>query len=168
MAELDFTAFNRLRQKGIAPDERAGKSDMTRTKQSGIIQGFTEALNKTVEPSETAQTTQPIGNATEASERKKTAFKSKDERDYNALYRVAHEYHKRHTPPMVERDYWMTHTAGEDLPPQAERDYWIQAAKDMNATASAHGNDPFLTGLLIQIYEELEREYKRLVSEIHG
>lgn len=77
-------------------------------------------------------------------------------------YRAAYEYHKRHSPPEVDREYWRTHTAGADFPPPAEVAYWDQAAKDMASTASAHGGSQLLTDLLIAAYSELEREYKRL------
>lgn len=67
-------------------------------------------------------------------------------RNYKTLYRVAHDFHKRHAPPTLEAGYWET------------------TADDMTAIANAHDNDPFLIDLLTAIYEELEREYKLLSS----
>lgn len=81
-------------------------------------------------------------------------------RDYRAIYRAAFAFHEAHNPPTVDREYWRTHTPGEDMPPQAELDYWENAARDMGAAALTFAGDAFFNGLLIAIYEELEREYK--------
>ena len=82
--------------------------------------------------------------------------------DYKALYRAAHDFHQRNNPPVIDREYWRMHPDGIADTPEAEIAYWMSAADDLTSTANAYKNDPFLTGLLMTIYEELEREYKAL------
>ena len=73
-----------------------------------------------------------------APERKKEAFTDHSGgRDYNKLYRVAHEYHRRHYPPVVEREYWRTHTPGLDDTPETELRYWLDIAEDAGKTSAA-------------------------------
>ena len=69
-------------------------------------------------------------------------------RDYRAMYRAACDFHERHNPPRLDD----------------EMEYWTQAADDMSEVAAGFDNDAFLIGLLIAVYNELEREYKRLVE----
>lgn len=83
-------------------------------------------------------------------------------RDYRAMYRKAFEYHKRHNPPTVDIEYWKSHSPGIDEAPPVELDYWEKAIEDMAATADSIQQDPFLTNLLVAIFEELEKEYKAL------
>lgn len=80
-------------------------------------------------------------------------------RDYRAMYRAAFEYHDRHNPPQVIREYWQQHKPGEADPPQAELDYWAAAAQDACEVSNRFDNDKFVTGLLGAIYDELGREY---------
>lgn len=172
MAELDFTALNKLAYRGFETLEEQEKKDAL------IEQGFTIAEadkdNPFLQASSTASQTasepplasaliKPSSTPQKASQGKIEAFTDNSgTRNYKALYRAAHDYHKRHNPPIVDRAYWETHTAGEDEPPQAELDYWEEAATDVSATANAYNNDPFLIGLLVAVYEELEREYQSL------
>lgn len=172
MAELDFTALNKLAYRGFETEEEQGKKDAL------IEQGFTIAEadkdNPFLQASSTASRTAsepPIASALikpsttpqKASQGKTEAFTDvSGTRNYKTLYRAAHDYHKRHFPPMVDRAYWETHTAGEDEPPQAELDYWEEAVNDMCATVNAYNNDPFLSGLLVAVFDELEREYQSL------
>ena len=83
-------------------------------------------------------------------------------RDYRAMYRKAFEYHKRHNPPTVDIEYWKSHSPGIDEAPPVELDYWEKAIEDMAATADSIQQDPFLTNLLVAIFEELEKEDKAL------
>ncbi len=69
-------------------------------------------------------------------------------RNYRAMYRAACEYHERHNPPRLDDDNGET--------------YWAEAVEDIGVVSSTFDNDPFLMGLLTAIYDELEREYKRL------
>lgn len=94
-------------------------------------------------------------------ERKYRAFTGIDAaRDYNAMYRAAFEFHRAHNPPTVDREYWKTHTPGEDDMPQAEIDYWERYGRDTIAICRSYEGDPFIVGLLCTIGNELTREYK--------
>lgn len=81
-------------------------------------------------------------------------------RNYRAMYRAAFEYHDRHNPPRIDREYWQTHTPGEAEPPQVDLDYWEQAARDICEVSMRFSNDKFLMDLLGAIYDELLREYE--------
>lgn len=178
MPKLDFTALNNLAYRGFETAEAREQKDAL------IEQGFTIAEADTDNPflqadNTAAQTaseppkTSPVKDIDsargQASERKKTAFMSASgTRNYRTLYRVAHDYHIRHNPPTVDREYWQTHTPGEDAPSPLELEYWTEAAKDISATAEAYDNDHFLTGLLIAVYDELEREYQDLQQKAHS
>lgn len=67
-------------------------------------------------------------------------------RDYRKLYRAACDFHERHNPPT------------------ASAEYWSNTSDDMTETAQRFDNDPFLTALLIAIFEELEQQYKVLTN----
>lgn len=82
-------------------------------------------------------------------------------RDYRAMYRAAFEFHERHNPPQIDREYWQTHTPGIDDFPQIDCDYWEQAAQDMCNVSNNFNNDKFIMALLCAVYDELGREYKR-------
>lgn len=82
-----------------------------------------------------------------------------EKRDYRAMYRAAFEYHDRHNPPRIDREYWQTHEPGVDDVPQAELDYWDKAAQDICEVSNRFGNDKFIVDLLAAIYDELGREY---------
>lgn len=82
-----------------------------------------------------------------------------EKRDYRAMYRAAFEYHDRHNPPRIDREYWQTHEPGVDDVPQAELDYWDKAAQDICEVSNRFGNDKFMMDLLAAIYDELGREY---------
>lgn len=71
-------------------------------------------------------------------------------RDYRAMYAALFRFHERHNPP----------TLGDDDGAM----YWASASDDMQATAQKFDNDPFLTGLLLTVFDELEREYKTLAG----
>lgn len=170
MAELDFTALNKLSYKGFETAEAQAEKDAL------IDQGFTiieDKDNPFLQAPETASAPQTaaIETATkETSATPDTALKGHPEasekasgtRNYKAMYRAAHDYHMRHNPPVVDREYWRTHKAGVDEPPQAEEAYWSEAVIDMDSTLRAHNGDPFLKGLLFAIHDEIEREYKAL------
>lgn len=172
MAELDFTALNKLAYRGFETVEEQEQKDAL------IEQGFTIAEadkdNPFLQASSTASQTAsepPIASALikpsttpqKASQGKIEAFtNASGTRNYKALYRAAHDFHKVHNPPTVNRDYWKTHTPGIDDTPEDEIAYWEKAAKDVGEASAAGGNDPFLIGLLCEIMEELEREYKAI------
>lgn len=171
MAKLDFTALNKLAYKGFETEEEQEKKDAL------IEQGFTieedkdnPFLKDAPTASQTASEPPQASALNSSTPANKNAPQGKIEaftdvsgkRNYKALYRAAHDYHKRHFPPMVDREYWRTHTAGEDEPPQVELDYWEEAVNDISATVNAYNNDPFLSGLLVAVFDELEREYQSL------
>jgi len=101
-----------------------------------------------------------------APEGKREAFTDHSgSRDYNKLYRIAHNYHKAHTPPVVDIEYWRTHTPGEDDIPEAEGKYWTKAAQELGEASRSGGDDPLLIDLLGALYSELEREYNAIREE---
>ena len=75
---------------------------------------------------------------------------------------MAFDFHKRHSPPVVNREYWKGKTPGLDDTPEEELRYWTETAEDAGKTSAAGNNDPFLMDLIIAIMNDLEREYKRL------
>lgn len=172
MAELDFTALNKLAYRGFETAEAQEQRDALIDQGFTILQGeptpfdAPQAAQEAATAPPAVETDKTSSAPLEASEGKKTAFTdASGRRGYNALYRAAHDYHAQHNPPTVDRAYWQTHIAGEDDPPQAELDYWTKAAKDMAEVLEAYSRDPLLSGLLGAIYEELEREYKAIRAE---
>jgi hypothetical protein len=172
VAELDFTALNKLAYRGFETEEEQEKKDalieqgfslVEADKDNPFLKDAPTASQTALEPPQASALSNSTSAPKNASQGKIEAFTDvSGKRNYNALYRAAHDYHKRHSPPIVDRAYWETHIAGEDEPPQAELDYWEEAATDIAATANAYSNDPFLNGLLVAVYEELEREYQSL------
>lgn len=68
-------------------------------------------------------------------------------KEYHHIYRAIREYHERYNPPRLTDEYWHA------------------AAADVSRTATALNNDPFSIALLLAVYGEMEREYKRLRDE---
>lgn len=164
---LDFTALNRIAYRGFETVEEQQQKDSLIDQGYTIIENeelpFPQATETASEPLSSSALTNTSSTPQKASERKIKPFMSvSGDRDYKAMYRAAHDFHQRNAPPVVDRDYWRTHTVGIDDTPEAEIAYWMRAAEDVSSTANAYRNDPFLTGLLVAVYEELEREYKLL------
>lgn len=67
-----------------------------------------------------------------------------------AIYKAVQSYHVRH------------------IPPQAGADYWEWAISDLQTVASLHDRNPLIVGLLGAVFDELEREYQRLLAEQGG
>ena len=67
-------------------------------------------------------------------------------REYRAIYRAVHDYHERHNPPQLTLEYWQA------------------AVEDVGRVAVAFNNDPFVIALLLAVFDELEREYKQLIT----
>lgn len=59
---------------------------------------------------------------------------------YKHLYRAAHDFHARWAPCPADNE-------------------WDECCEDMTRTANQHDNNEFLVGVLVAIYEELERAY---------
>ena len=162
---LDFTALNRIAYRGCTTVEDQEQKDRL------IDQGYTfvedaenpflQATEKPSAPLSTSTDGKHTPGRRQATARKTEAFVSiSGTRNYKTLYRAAHDFHQRNNPPTVDRDYWRTHTPGIDETPEAELNYWQRLSEDVIATLRAYQEDNFLKGLLIAIYEELEREYK--------
>lgn len=171
MMELDFTALDQLAYRGIDTPEEQVKKDAL------IERGFTieeGGENPFLQASETASDVLKLTGITNPSTALERPAERKIEastapystRNYKPLYRAAHDYHTRHSPPKVEMEYWRKNRDGDT--PQTELDYWVETAQDMGLTSKAFGNDLFLMGLLKEIYLELEREYKRIKGEAQG
>lgn len=75
-------------------------------------------------------------------------FTALDGSNYRIAYREVCNYHERHNPPRLDDD------GGEA--------YWKAASDDMIAVARKYHDDPFIIGMLITAYEELERQFKLL------
>lgn len=171
MAELDFSALNKLAYRGFETEaERKDKDALIERgftideadKDNPFLQASTASQTAT-EPPQASALRKSTSASQQAVKRKIEAFtNASGARDYNALYRAAHDYHKRHNPPMVDREYWKTHTANIDDTPQSELDYWDAVTDDLTATMTAHKGDLFLQALLIAVMDELDREYKAL------
>ncbi len=154
MGGLDFSALDRLAYRGCSTAEEQAQKDAL------IERGFAfveEKDNPFLQASDAAS-----GSKGEALESASGA------RDYRMFYRAAFDYHKRNTPPPVDRAYWSKHTVGEADVPEAELRYWMEAAEDASKTSARCGNDPFLSDLLSAVYAELEREYKKLREAAQG
>lgn len=155
MQELDFTGLNKIAYKGFETEEA----------RDSLLQAGYTIVNSPENPFTASAPTE----SSAPQERKREAFMDHTGgRDYKRLYRAAHDFHQRHNPPTVVRDYWKDHRPGEDDIPEAEAQYWTRAAQDIAETSAAGNNDPFLMALLSAVYEELEREYNALRAEISG
>lgn len=163
MQELDFSGMNKIAYKGFEnAEERDSLLEAGFTIVSPQDNPFTAPQSAPVAPPPSA----PVILPENLRERKREALTDHTGgRDYKKLYRIAHDFHQRHNPPEVVRDYWKDHRPGEDETPAEELEYWNQTAKDMGETSAAGNNDPFLMALLSAILEELEREYKTLREE---
>lgn len=150
MKELDFSGMNKIAYKGFNTAEEREERDSLL--QAGYT--FVEAPDNPFTASAAPQTSSAFTDHTGG-------------RNYKRLYRIAHDYHQRNNPPIVVLDYWKDHTPGVDDIPEAEAMYWERASQDIGAASAAGGSDPFLTGLLLAVYAELEREYEALRAEAH-
>ena len=99
---------------------------------------ITEASTEASKKSESVKTQPP---------KRKPFLDRSGTRNYNMMYRIAHDFHERHNPPRYDAEYW------------------TETAADMMETAAKAGNDPFLEALLAAVYSELARESERLRDE---
>ena len=159
MAGIDFSMLERIAYRDADTPEKQKERDSLL--QAGYL--FVDSPeNPFTAPQPSAPPESPPPQRKASGSQREAFTDHSGGRDYNNLYRVAHDYHRKHSPPVVEREYWKTHTPGLDDTPETELVYWAEAAKDMRETASAGSNDPFLMGLLTAVYGEIEREYKRI------
>lgn len=157
--ELDFSKLENIAYRGFEGAEARAEKDAL------IEQGFTviEGATTPFDAPPAQEPYSPIPPPKSPLKRQLKPFTGMDKnRNYRAMYRAACDFHEAHNPPTVDREYWRTHTPGEDETPQAELDYWEKAATDIAATANSFSNDPFLTGLLVAVFDELDREYRAL------
>ena len=75
-------------------------------------------------------------------------FTALDGSNYRAAYRAVCDFHERHNPPRLDGDGGAA--------------YWETVCNDMSATAEQYKHDPFVSGMIITVYEELERQFKLL------
>lgn len=139
---LDFSGLNKIAYKGF--------EDQPEERDSLLEAGYTIVEEPVPFTDQTAPSAQPSAPEIPAA------------RDHKGLYRMAFDFHKRHSPPVVNREYWKGKTPGIDDTPEEELRYWTETAEDAGKTSAAGGNDPFLMDLIIAIVNDLEREYKRL------
>lgn len=155
--ELDFSKLENIAYRGF----EGGKA--REAKDALIEQGFTviEGAETPFDGPLPQEAISPASPTKNPAERKLAPFTGIDpRRNYRAMYRAACNFHEQHAPPRVDRAYWRERGTENADTPDAESAYWEETAKDMAATAASYHNDPFLTGLLIAIYAELEREYQ--------
>ena len=161
---LDFTGLNNITLKGYNTEEEQEARDSLLQAGFTFVKSpdnpFTAPQSSAAVPVSPASP-QPITAPSPASSGGKGApfTDHTGSRSYKRMYRQAIDFHQRHAPPHVEREYWRTHTPGEDDIPAAESKYWDETTKDMIRTSAASNNDPFLMGFLMAITDELEREY---------
>lgn len=158
--ELDFSKLEDIAYRGFVGAKTRAEKDAL------IEQGFTivEGAKTPFKPSPPQEVISSTPSPESPLKRKLEPFTGIDKsRNYRAMYRAACDFHERNNPPTVDLVYWRAHTLGkEDETPQMELDYWEKVVEDMTATANKFQQDPFLTGLLVVIFNELEREYKAM------
>lgn len=170
---LDFTGLNQITLKGFETEEEQEARDSLLQAGFTFVKSpdnpFTAPQSSAAVPVSPASP-QPITAPSPASSGGKGApfTDHTGSRSYKRMYRQAIDFHQRHAPPHVEREYWRTHTPGEDDIPEAEARYWDETTKDMIRTSAAGNNDPFLMGFLMAITDELEREYMACREEAAG
>lgn len=153
MGKLDFSALNKLAYKDFeeprADEERRTEQPFTviRNDKGEAPKTPQTAPERRSEPRASNTMGRASGAPRSAPGRKEEAFMNvSGTRNYKTIYRVAHDFHKRHSPPTLDDEYW-DHTSD-----------------DMVQTSKAYNDDPFLMSLLIVIMEELEREYTALLE----
>lgn len=161
--ELDFSKLENIAYRGFEGEKARAEKDKLIEQGFTVIEGATTPFD--APPAREADTpTPPLKSPVQ---RQLEPFTGMDKsRNYRAMYRAACNFHERHNPPTVDSEYWKNHIPGKDEAPEAEFQYWEKAANDIAATANSFSNDPFITGLLVAIFEELEREYKALKDAI--
>lgn len=145
------------------PEGAEAKSDTAPAGKPTMQRNATDAPTAPTAPPQTAragrrETGNPSAGAAQTApqsatrrERREFAAPTDPTRDYRAMYAALFRFHERHSSP-------------RDCDPDK---YWAAVCDDMSAVGDSFGNDPFLTGLLLVVFEELEREYKTLMHEGH-
>lgn len=108
-------------------------------------QNVTRSPQTTVEAHGVDECRDTVANVQNAQKRQIEPFRAFDgTRDYLAMYRAVCNFHKKHSPPRLD---------------DAET-YWTETAADADEMVQQFKEDPFLNGMLLTVYEELEREYE--------
>jgi hypothetical protein len=156
--ELDFSKLENIAYRGFEGEKARAEKDKLIEQGFTVIEGATTPFD-----APPAQEATPTTSPKSPVQRQLEPFTGMDKsRNYRAMYRAACNFHERHNPPTVDKEYWKSHIPGKDETPEAELQYWEKAVEDIGVTAGGFNNDPFLIGLLIAIFEELEREYKAM------
>lgn len=141
---LDFSKLENIAYRGYEGAEARAAKDSLIERGFTIIEGEKTPFEADEKQASEASTP-PAGSPLK---RNLAPFTGMDKsRNYRAYYRAACDFHERHNPPRLDAEYW------------------DEAAEDMSQVANAFDNDPFLIGLLVEIYTELEREYKILKED---
>lgn len=137
MMQLDFTKLKGIAYRGFETEEAKA------TKDEWIEQGFSIIEGEKTPFDEQPQQL-PADPRAASKGRQLKPLKSVEGRDYRSLYRVACNFHEKHNPP------------------QTSESYWVNVGEEMCEICRRFDNDPFLTGLLLAVFDELEREYKSM------
>lgn len=143
--ELDFSKLENIAYRGFEGAEARAEKDALIEQGFTVIEGATTPFDAPPAQEPYSPTPPPKSPL----KRQLKPFTGMDKnRNYRAMYRAACDFHERHNPPTLEGDYWS------------------ETTDDMTETANRFDNDPFLTGLLVAIFEELEREYRALRDSV--
>ena len=137
MMQLDFTKLKGIAYRGFETEEAKA------TKDEWIEQGFSIIEGEKTPFDEPPQQL-PAEPRAASKGRQLKPLKSVEGRDYRAMYRAACNFHEKYNPPQLSEAYWSA------------------ACDEMCEISRSFNNDPFLTGLLLTVFDELEGEYKRL------
>ena len=159
MGKLDFSGINRI----------AFRSFEDQDERDSLLQaGFTVVDEPT--PFDTPQE-EPQPSPTRKRKKRKVTTLFADHtgcRDYSKLYKIVSEFHRLHSLPRVNWEYWHKHIPGVDDSPEEEQMYWEKTTEDFSRAVSAGGEDPFLKALLSAVMRELEQEYRAIRQEAHS
>lgn len=109
------------------------------------VQHPVKSLTGGAETAQDVPEAQGVGTVPEPAKKALQPFTAFDGRNYRVAYRAVCDFHERHNPPRLDDD------GGEN--------YWNETVDDMSAIAAQFNNDPFITGMLIAVYDELERQF---------
>lgn len=84
-------------------------------------------------------------------------------RNYRAMYRAACNFHEKHNPTQ-----WNGLVFGATPENEPDCSYWGAVVDEMQQIATQFDNDPFITAMLLAIFDELEREYHLIADHRHN
>lgn len=138
MQQLDFSKLTGIAYRDCPTAEARDSRDELVEKGFKILEGEKTPFDEQEKPMHQPQPA--------ARKNKLTPLLSLDgSRDYRSFYRHACNFHERHNPPRLSDEYWE----------EVTDDMCRIAAEEMK-------DDPFGMALLMDVFEELEREYKAL------